>query len=118
MRLFAAVDLSDTLRAWAEQSAGTLRARLSCSTTRIAWVGPGQLHITLVFLGEVSEATGAEAAARLGPPLATPSFTLSLGGAGIFPAAGRPRVLWLGMDEGRAALIRLQQTVTDRLEGL
>ncbi len=118
MRLFVAVDLPDTPRAWAEQSAETLRARLSGSGGRVVWVGAAQLHLTLVFLGEVSEATGMEAAARLGLPLATPSFILRLGGAGIFPAAGRPRVLWLGVDEGRAALIRLQQTVTDRLEGL
>jgi 2'-5' RNA ligase len=51
-----------------------------------------------------------EAAAALAAP-----FTVRLSGAGAFPAADRPRVLWLGIVEGTAELAALAGTLGDRL---
>jgi len=74
------------------------------------------MHLTLAFLGwtkderlpAVVEAAGAAAAGQR-------SFDLSFAGAGRFPAAGRARVVWLGVGDGRTALEEIAARVTDQL---
>lgn len=96
MRCFVAVDLdADWRRAI---------ARLLPSTRGAGggpkWVAADSLHITLWFLGDVSDAALAalsdalaQAAKRGGP------FELTLAGTGCFPPRGRARVLWLGVED-------------------
>ena len=60
---------------------------------------PGNLHLTLAFLGEVGPAavegaSTAVAAAAVGAP----SFAVRWGEPGVFPSKSRPRVFWLGVD--------------------
>jgi 2'-5' RNA ligase len=65
----------------------------------VRWVKAGNIHITLVFLGNVPvgyvEPIG-EAAEKVcqqyGP------FAISLRGAGVFSSRRNPRVLWAGME--------------------
>jgi RNA 2',3'-cyclic 3'-phosphodiesterase len=66
------------------------------------------LHVTLAFLGETPESrlpdvagAAAEAATSVRP------FRLAFDRTGRFPERGRPRVVWLGMAEGRASVERL-----------
>jgi 2'-5' RNA ligase len=64
----------------------------------LRWTGRDAWHLTLAFLGEVTE----PACARLRPRLERaaarhPRLSLSLGGAGAFPGAARARVLWTGV---------------------
>ncbi len=64
----------------------------------LRWTGRDAWHLTLAFLGEVTE----PACARLRPRLERaagrhPRLSLSLGGAGAFPGATRARVLWTGV---------------------
>jgi len=74
---------------------------------RLAWVRPGNIHLTLRFLGEVDESRlplvteALEEAASVCPPL-----DLVSSGLGAFPSMKRPRVLYLGLKEsdGLAAL--------------
>ena len=76
-------------------------------TSREAW------HITLAFLGEVTEPSltrllpRLERAARRHQP-----FSLSLMGAGAFPAATRANVLWSGLAGDRRALGDLAASVS------
>lgn len=76
-------------------------------TRRQAW------HVTLAFLGEVSEVP----LARLEPRLERAArrhaaFSLSLAGAGAFPAPHRANVLWGGLAGDRKALGDLAATVS------
>ena len=120
MRLFVAVDLPEASRRWAVAAGEAARERLACgrSRRRITWVPPERLHLTIVFLGEVGDEVAAAAAARLEAPLPVAPFTLRLGRLGMFPASGRPRVAWLAVSEGAAALSALHATLVSRLEGL
>ena len=80
------------------------------------WVPPGGIHLTLKFLGDVpadriprvAGAMGQVAAA--GPPLA-----LHLAGAGCFPSAERPRVLWAGLAGDLIRLAQLHSHVQDAM---
>jgi 2'-5' RNA ligase len=93
-RLFFAVAMTEEVKARAAE----VQRELGKTTGRIVkWVDPAILHITLKFVGWVPEnrvddclAVGREVAAvgRRGK--------LILAGAGAFPNARRPRVLWLG----------------------
>jgi 2'-5' RNA ligase len=53
-----------------------------------------------------------EAAARSAAP-----FTVRLAGAGAFPGADRPRVVWLGIVEGSPELAALAAILGDELAG-
>lgn len=74
-------------------------------------------HITLRFLGEI----GPDRLAALDPPLREvarkfPPFRIRLDGVGAFPDRHRPRVLWIGVTDGRAALVDLAERVRRALE--
>jgi len=75
-----------------------------------------QLHLTMVFIGEVDEARVALVEQALVQPIGLAPFTLELGGCGMFPSSGRPRVLWLGVSRGAQELGQLHRAVSDRLE--
>lgn len=71
------------------------------------WQSEAQLHLTLAFLGDVSE----DAAERLDAALAminAPPVPLQLNGAGSFASRGRVHSLWIGAapEEALAALAK------------
>ena len=85
----------------------------------IKWVNPGNIHLTLKFLGH----TPFEAADEINKVLKDlvinhSGMELNITGTGCFPKIERPRVLWLGIDGN---IGQLQDFVTDintRLEKL
>lgn len=105
MRLFLAIPLPAAV---AQRAADLLPLALPA----LRRVKPESLHITLAFLGwtpdeRLPEVTAAaEDAAR-----PVPGFTLSFDTAGRFPERGRPRVVWLGIGEGRESVLRLGEGV-------
>ena len=108
MRLFVALTpppgaLDDLDAACAPLRAGRGDLRW---TSREAW------HVTLAFLGSVSETSLTRLVPRLERAARRhPVFGLSLAGAGAFPAAGRATVLWGGLAGDRKALGDLAATV-------
>jgi 2'-5' RNA ligase len=76
------------------------------------WVEHDNLHVTLLFLGEVemtaiSEVCGAVAEAVT--EFAT--FNMSVEHAGCFPNPRRPRVLWAGVTEGAREIIEIHDAM-------
>jgi 2'-5' RNA ligase len=117
MRLFVAVDIDDRTRGGVARAIDVLRTALEAaqSSARVSWVAPDRLHLTLQFIGQVSEDTAAAIEARLGPPFELPAFEMRLGSIGTFPPGGRPRVVWLALDRGADALAALHEEVQRRL---
>jgi RNA 2',3'-cyclic 3'-phosphodiesterase len=77
-------------------------------------VEPENLHVTLLFLGEVEMTTVpkiCEVVARATGEHAT--FPMTIEHAGCFPNPRRPRVLWAGVGQGAQEII----TLHDALEG-
>ncbi|HYB62807.1 MAG TPA: RNA 2',3'-cyclic phosphodiesterase [Thermoplasmata archaeon] len=81
--------------------------------------GPGPRtapHLTLRFLGEVAPDRNAGIGARLAAVAAESSpFVLRLEGIGAFPDTARPRVVWVGVTQGRTELAELARRVRDAL---
>lgn len=98
MRTFIAIDLDAPLK----ESLKELIRELSPLAPNIRWVQSSGMHLTLKFLGEISDDRAAEVGKALGTIAAgSPRFTLRLRGTGHFPP-GRslPRVIWVGVEEG------------------
>jgi 2'-5' RNA ligase len=108
MRLFVAVAVPAEVAGELDSAVAPYRA----AWPGLRWTGCDAWHLTLAFLGEVSE----KASERLMPRLERAaarhsSLSLSLAGAGAFPGASRARVLWTGVQGDRRALGRLADSV-------
>ena len=72
----------------------------------------GQIHITLLFLGDTDVQRIPALKENLRSALeGTGAFMLSLKGIGAFPNVRRPRVVWIGIDEGKDELAHLAELV-------
>ena len=82
IRLFTALSLPDELR--------PRLAALGSGIDGARWVEPENLHITLRFIGEVSEPVAEDVASAL-DTVSGPAFDVCLNGAGQFASRGRAR---------------------------
>ena len=108
MRIFTAVALPDSLKDGVWESFRTVRE----SYTGIKWVERENLHLTVRFFGEVAENTVTlirDATEQVAG--SHEAFSASLGSAGTFPERGSPRVLWVGLDQGRETFLSLGAAV-------
>ncbi|MGE5529226.1 MAG: RNA 2',3'-cyclic phosphodiesterase [Patescibacteria group bacterium] len=97
MRLFVAIWLPAPLA----RAALTRLEGLRPGSRGVRWVKPDQLHLTLKFLGETQEGLLPSLEAALaGVASASTPIYLGLGGGGVFPPAGPPRVVWLAVTPG------------------
>lgn len=107
-RAFVAVELPEALRA----RCGAVTERLRGEAGKVSWVKPGNLHLTLKFLGYATPSQAERLIDSLTHKLAKLSpFELELRGLGVFPSLDRPRVIWVGVAEGAPALCELAQKV-------
>jgi 2'-5' RNA ligase len=112
VRLFFALEMPAEVR----QALAGVVERLRPRAPAVRWVRPEGIHLTLRFLGEVEEPRlGAIVAAARSLP-AGGALRLRTGGLGAFPARGRPRVVWLGLEESGAALRALKEGLEAALE--
>jgi RNA 2',3'-cyclic 3'-phosphodiesterase len=88
-------------------------------TGKVRWVRPANVHLTLKFLGEVSEDALVRVAEALEPVrLRHHPFEVEFSGFGAFPSARRARILWAGISEGSDRLRALARDVEVSLESL
>lgn len=101
IRLFVAIELPDDLKE---------RLGAMCSGVPGAkWVKPENLHLTLRFIGEVSEGRIGDIDAALAA-VRSPAFDLTLADTGHFSSRRTARVLWVGVEKNEV-LMQLQGRV-------
>lgn len=115
-----AVELGADVQAAAAAAIDELRQRIvrSAPHARVTWVKPGHLHLTLRFIGEADAALAEKIRTVLDPPLAIPSFPLTIEGTGTFPPKRPPRVVWAGVAGGLESLRAVEGEVRTRLDPL
>lgn len=108
MRAFVAITLPDAQR----RTLATLQRALAESRADVKWVEPANLHLTLKFLGEIEEGQRRtvetflqRVAARQEP------FAMSLEELGAFPSPTAPRVIWVGVGQGRTEAAGLAEAI-------
>lgn len=107
-RTFLAIDIGHALRS----SLSRLMEGLEQTVEGVKWVTPENLHVTLLFLGEVDQRDllgVCRAADRVASEQA--EFTLSVEGLGCFPNERRPRVLWAGIAKGAEEIVGLHDAL-------
>lgn len=117
IRSFLAVNISvETARLIADDQK-ILRDRCREAGLEVRWVPPQNMHITLRFLGEITEPMikalqdNLEDATRSIAP-----FEMVASGLGVFPDTGEPRVLWAGVTSRDDQLEHLYREVSKILE--
>ncbi len=104
LRLFVGIEFPPELK---------LLLSLLCSgVTGARWVDPGNLHLTLRFIGEIGEGLAADVDEALGR-LKARRFVLQLAGVGVF-GGNRPRALWVGVEKN-PELVALRDKVEQAL---
>ena len=109
MRIFIALDIPNDIRA--RMIEYLERARLLAPAAR--WARPEALHVTLKFIGEVSDTLVRNMKTALSTVKAAP-FQIMFRDAGFFPGPKSPRVFWIGV-QGEQALPQLAATVDTAL---
>jgi RNA 2',3'-cyclic 3'-phosphodiesterase len=112
MRIFIALDIPADIRA--RMLEYMERAHRSAPEAR--WARPEGLHVTLKFIGEVSDAKVQEIKTALTAVKAVP-FEVKFENVGFFPSPKSPRVCWIGV-EGAQALPQLAATIDGVTHGL
>ena len=117
MRLFVAVEVAEPVIDALMRVVDGLRRRAAriAPRAKMTWADAERLHVTLSFIGQTTDDRAAAVAAALGTTLAVAPFDVVVAGCGAFPDRGAPRVLWAGVESGRAQLIALQHIVAERL---
>lgn len=83
--------------------------------SRIKWVEPDNLHLTLKFFGETDEQSIPGILQALGSASAqSPHFTLHFSGLGVFGSRYDPRVIWMGIHP-EPGLLNLAQNIRNEL---
>jgi RNA 2',3'-cyclic 3'-phosphodiesterase len=104
MRTFIAVAIDKRTR----DRVADLQETLAESGAGVKWVEEKNLHLTLLFLGEVDERTVPEVCRAVAAVTAEREpFEMSIRSVGGFPNAQQPKILWVGVDEGKEELIAL-----------
>jgi RNA 2',3'-cyclic 3'-phosphodiesterase len=113
MRIFIAIEIPDEIKAMLTEAQQSLKGS---GVVDASWPRPEGIHLTLKFLGEVSESKVPDiidglrhAAEGTGP------FRLEVSGIGTFPNPKNPRVVWVGLSGDVEKLSLLQTAVEDAI---
>jgi 2'-5' RNA ligase len=96
MRLFVALDIPEEVRT--QLAAFTARLRPACRNAR--WVRIEGLHVTLKFIGEMSEEKLESIQVALAAVPTRAPIPITYRGLGFFPDDRRPHILWAGIKSG------------------
>ncbi len=112
IRAFIAVTLPETII----EKIGLIQERLKKTKADIQWVKPGNIHLTLKFLGyinldELAKLKGGleKAAEKFSP------FFVTVEEIGGFPSIDKPRVIWIGISQGGELLKVINRAIEDNL---
>jgi 2'-5' RNA ligase len=114
-RLFVAITVPDAVRAEVLRVQRELKPLAPRDVVR--WTKPEQFHLTLRFLGDVPSAQIAGLQESLyAACIGTPPLHLRAQGAGFFPNARSPRVIWVGIPDEENRLLSFQKKIESAVQ--
>lgn len=113
MRAFIAIDLPDYIQAALDRAQASFRA----ASPDARWTRAEGIHLTLKFLGEISDEQVKHVTEALANFERFEKFSIEVKDFGFFPDARRPRVFWAGL-EAPPALHELANRVEAAMEQL
>ena len=108
IRTFVALPIPDNLK----EHLGKAIATLGNKNAGVKWVRAENIHITLKFLGNISEDMITPLSQELDRAVeGFPPLHLGFSACGVFPNLKRPRVIWIGMKGDTALLSEIASSV-------
>src|SRR5437016_2407975 len=108
LRTFIAVELDRAIR----ERTIALQEKLARTGTDVKWTEPDNLHVTMLFLGEVADRDLVPLCRSVSDCCQQqPAFGMTVETVGCFPNLRRPRVLWVGVGEGTQELCALHDAL-------
>lgn len=116
IRSFIAIELPDEVRSGLRKLQGELK---SPGDNFVKWVAPDGIHLTLKFMGNITQQKVGQIVRILEQAVQGVSpFRLVVSGVGAFPNLGQPRVLWVGVSGEVDKLLTVQKCIDDGLVSL
>ncbi len=115
LRVFIAVDVENPILV---QAFDRVRDALQATGVPMKPVESHNYHLTLRFIGEVDEGVVRDIASSVLGELRFTSFEIHFKGVGAFPGPYRPRVVWIGVQEGADQLKAIRDEIESRLRSL
>ena len=113
IRAFIALDLP----AGVKTALAKVQQELKIFKLKAKWVDFGGLHITLKFLGNIPPNRVIEISALIDEVgRRHPAFNITLDQIGAFPKIDYPRVIWVGVTQGREKIAAIAQNLESILE--
>ncbi len=113
IRSCLSIELPGTILKKIEEVEGDLKS----SHADVRWVSPEKIHLTLKFFGNIDESRINPIVKSVEGPIQTTSlFSLKVRGLGAFPHFKNPRVIWMGLVDGKEVLISFQRELEKELE--
>lgn len=110
--MFFCIELPQNIR----ELLTSVQAKIDHPGLPIKWVEPYNLHITLLFLGELAPHYLPVMETAVLPRVSRiPPYMVSLDKLGFFPNSQKPKVIWVGIDEGRDDTIKLHDIIVEAL---
>ncbi len=113
IRTFIAIEITEEIR----NKIGELQNILKGLGGRISWTKPGNIHLTLKFLGDTDEGIIDEISAKLQQAVESiADFKITVKRTGTFPNFKRPRVIWVGAECEGEQMQKLTAQIEDCME--
>ena len=114
-RTVVAIEISAAVK----ERGAALICELDRESTGVRWVKPESMHLTLAFLGEVLAEGIPDVCRAVDVAVEGRSpFGIRLAGVGAFPNRSRPRIVWIGLDEGAEQIVEMEGALSGQLGGL
>ena len=115
MRIFIAIELSDEIK----DTLAQFISHLKYAGADVKWVEKNNIHLTLKFLGEITEEKLQKVESALEIVCGqTAPFEISLKDIGAFPRIEAPRVIWVGLGKGAREAANLAKKIDEALSKL
>lgn len=114
-RAFVAIDIDEAIR----QKLVSVQEQLAATGAGLKLVEPPNIHVTMKFLGEVSDDKISAIAEALQKAVSgTAQFDVNVRGIGAFPNLHYIRVVWAGVAEGHDEIVSVQRKIDQGLQPL
>ena len=113
IRSFLAIEIMQAIL----ENISKIQDELKKELSLVKWLKPEDMHLTLLFLGNISLMDVDKINnVLLAPSLSTKPFYIKLKSIGIFPNSLRPRVLWIGVEDRHKNMESLYDDILRPLE--
>jgi len=112
VRLFVGIKIEEKV----VKELSKIQEELKKRSKGVRWVKKENLHLTLKFLGEIEGNKIGEVEEEIKKGIiGEKRFELSFERIGYFPNERRPKIVWIGIEEGRDNFIKIAERLNKRL---